>query len=143
MQEELLQFKMQKLWVLVDLPKGKRARGSKWVFRNKKDKRGIVIRNKARLVALGHTQEEDIDMVPDIVQKNKNEAKKTKPGMRMERVQEIEAEGKFILKQRLAKENELKAKETLLMALPVKHQLKFNIHKDAKSLMEAIKKRFE
>nr|GEZ60106.1 hypothetical protein [Tanacetum cinerariifolium] len=45
MQEELLQFKLQQVWVLVDLPKGKRAIGSKWVFRNKKDERGIVIRN--------------------------------------------------------------------------------------------------
>nr|GEU38615.1 ribonuclease H-like domain-containing protein [Tanacetum cinerariifolium] len=44
--------------------------------------------------------------------------------------------------QKLAKKNELKARETLLMALPDKHQLKFNIHKDAKSLMEAIEKRF-
>nr|GFA63027.1 putative ribonuclease H-like domain-containing protein [Tanacetum cinerariifolium] len=61
MQEELLQLKMQKVWVLVDLPKGKRAVGLKWVFRNKKDKRGIVIRNKARLVGQGHTQEEGID----------------------------------------------------------------------------------
>nr|GEV73546.1 hypothetical protein [Tanacetum cinerariifolium] len=43
------------------LPKGKRAIGSKWVFRNKKDERGIVIRNKARLVTQGHTQEEGID----------------------------------------------------------------------------------
>nr|GFD15198.1 putative ribonuclease H-like domain-containing protein [Tanacetum cinerariifolium] len=51
MQEELLQFKLQKVWVLVDLPKGKRAIGSKWVFRNKKDERGIVIRNKVSLVA--------------------------------------------------------------------------------------------
>nr|GEY05215.1 ribonuclease H-like domain-containing protein [Tanacetum cinerariifolium] len=42
----------------------------------------------------------------------------------------------------LAKKNELKARGTLLMALPDKHQLKFNIHKDAKSLMEAIEKRF-
>nr|GEW98568.1 retrovirus-related Pol polyprotein from transposon TNT 1-94 [Tanacetum cinerariifolium] len=49
------------VWLLVDLPKGKRAIGSKWVFRNKKDKRGIVIRNKARLVAQGHTEEEGID----------------------------------------------------------------------------------
>nr|GEV17146.1 copia protein [Tanacetum cinerariifolium] len=52
---------MQKVWVLVDLPNGKRAIGSKWVFRNKKDERGIVIGNKARLVAQGHTQEEVID----------------------------------------------------------------------------------
>nr|GFC99474.1 ribonuclease H-like domain-containing protein [Tanacetum cinerariifolium] len=44
--------------------------------------------------------------------------------------------------QRLAKKNELKAHDTLLIALPDKHQLKFNIHKDAKTLMEAIEKRF-
>nr|GEZ47215.1 ribonuclease H-like domain-containing protein [Tanacetum cinerariifolium] len=43
---------------------------------------------------------------------------------------------------KLAKKNELKARGTLLMDLPDKHQLKFNIHKDAKSLMEAIEKRF-
>nr|GEY74063.1 hypothetical protein [Tanacetum cinerariifolium] len=61
MQEELLQFKMQKVWILVDLPYGKRAIGTKWVYRNKKDERGIVIRNKARLVTQGHTQEEGID----------------------------------------------------------------------------------
>nr|GFA94294.1 putative ribonuclease H-like domain-containing protein [Tanacetum cinerariifolium] len=55
MQEELLQFKMQKIWVLVDLSYGKRAIGTKWVFRNKKDERGIVVRNKARLIAERHT----------------------------------------------------------------------------------------
>nr|GEX00791.1 hypothetical protein [Tanacetum cinerariifolium] len=44
--------------------------------------------------------------------------------------------------QRLSKKNKLKAKGTLLMALPDKHQLKFNIHKDTKSLLEAIEKRF-
>nr|GEW25670.1 ribonuclease H-like domain-containing protein [Tanacetum cinerariifolium] len=43
---------------------------------------------------------------------------------------------------RLARKNELKARGTKLMALPDKHQLKFNIHKDAKTLMEAIEKRF-
>ncbi|GJX17219.1 putative ribonuclease H-like domain-containing protein [Tanacetum coccineum] len=46
---------------LVDLPTDKRAIGTKWVFRNKKDERGIVIKNKARLVAQGYTQEEGID----------------------------------------------------------------------------------
>nr|GEW61607.1 ribonuclease H-like domain, reverse transcriptase, RNA-dependent DNA polymerase [Tanacetum cinerariifolium] len=45
----------------VDLPNGKRAIGTKWVFRNKKDERGIVVRNKARLVAQDYTQEEGID----------------------------------------------------------------------------------
>nr|GFA66248.1 hypothetical protein [Tanacetum cinerariifolium] len=61
MQEELLQFKMQKVWILVDLPHGKRAIGTKWIYKNKKDEKGIVVRNKARLVAQGHTQEEGID----------------------------------------------------------------------------------
>nr|GEV49827.1 hypothetical protein [Tanacetum cinerariifolium] len=42
-QEELLQFKMQKVWVLVDLPYGKRAIGTKWVFRNKKDEREVYV----------------------------------------------------------------------------------------------------
>ncbi|GJZ18019.1 putative ribonuclease H-like domain-containing protein [Tanacetum coccineum] len=46
---------------LMDLPHGKRAIGTKWVYRNKKDERGIVIRNKARLVAQGYTQEKGID----------------------------------------------------------------------------------
>nr|GFC73908.1 hypothetical protein [Tanacetum cinerariifolium] len=44
--------------------------------------------------------------------------------------------------QKLTRKNELKAHGTLLMALPDKHQLKFNSHKDAKTLMEAIEKRF-
>ncbi|GKC56699.1 putative ribonuclease H-like domain-containing protein [Tanacetum coccineum] len=60
MQEELLQFKLQQVWILVDLPIGKRAIGTKWVFRNKKDERGIMIMNKARLVAQGYRQEEDV-----------------------------------------------------------------------------------
>ncbi|GJR36084.1 putative ribonuclease H-like domain-containing protein [Tanacetum coccineum] len=47
--------------LVVDLPKCKRAIGTKWIFRNKKDERGIVTRNKARLVAQGYTQEEGID----------------------------------------------------------------------------------
>ncbi|GJS37613.1 putative ribonuclease H-like domain-containing protein [Tanacetum coccineum] len=53
--------KLQKVWRLVDLPKGKHAIGTKWANRNKKDKRGIVVRKKVRLVAQGYTQEEGID----------------------------------------------------------------------------------
>ncbi|GJW04283.1 putative ribonuclease H-like domain-containing protein [Tanacetum coccineum] len=52
---------LHEVWTLVDLPNGKRAIGTKWVYRNKKDERGIVIKNKARLVAQGYTQEEGID----------------------------------------------------------------------------------
>nr|GFA31416.1 hypothetical protein [Tanacetum cinerariifolium] len=46
---------------LVDCPKGVRPIGIKWVLKNKKDERRIVIRNKARLVAQGYTQKEGID----------------------------------------------------------------------------------
>nr|GFB41236.1 ribonuclease H-like domain-containing protein [Tanacetum cinerariifolium] len=46
------------------------------------------------------------------------------------------------VEQKLARKNKLKARGTLVMALPDKHQLKFNSHKDAKLLMEAIEKRF-
>nr|GEV96717.1 putative ribonuclease H-like domain-containing protein [Tanacetum cinerariifolium] len=89
-QEELLQFKMQKVWVLVDLPKGKRSIGSKWVFRNKKDEIGIVIKNKARLVTHGHTQEEGIDYdevfapVKEKQEKDKIGSKPDKNGKRVE-----------------------------------------------------------
>ncbi|GJR12531.1 hypothetical protein Tco_0795183 [Tanacetum coccineum] len=41
MQDELLQLKLEKVWTLVDLPNGKRAIGTKWVYRNKKDERGF------------------------------------------------------------------------------------------------------
>nr|GEZ38278.1 hypothetical protein [Tanacetum cinerariifolium] len=57
----LSQEEPKRVWVLVDLPKGKRAIGSKWVFRNNKDERGIVVRTKARLVTQRHTQEDIID----------------------------------------------------------------------------------
>nr|GFB26245.1 hypothetical protein [Tanacetum cinerariifolium] len=60
MQEGMLQFKIKKVWTLVDLPYGKTAIGTKWVYQNKKDERGIVVRNKARLVAQGNKQEEGI-----------------------------------------------------------------------------------
>nr|GFC22734.1 putative ribonuclease H-like domain-containing protein [Tanacetum cinerariifolium] len=46
---------------LVDCLKGVKPIGTKWVLKNKKDERGIVVRNKAKLVAQGHTQEEGID----------------------------------------------------------------------------------
>nr|GEU95462.1 putative RNA-directed DNA polymerase [Tanacetum cinerariifolium] len=55
------QMKPKKVWRLVDLPYGKKAIGTKWVYRNKKDEKGIVVRNKVRLVAQEHKQEEGID----------------------------------------------------------------------------------
>ncbi|GJS56821.1 putative ribonuclease H-like domain-containing protein [Tanacetum coccineum] len=50
MQKEMKPFKFQNVWVLVDLPKGKYAIGTKWILKNKRDARGIVVRNKARLM---------------------------------------------------------------------------------------------
>nr|GFC57075.1 hypothetical protein [Tanacetum cinerariifolium] len=61
MQEELLQFKIQNVWSLVDCPKRVRPIGTKWFLKNNKDERGIVIRNKARLLAQRHTLEEGVD----------------------------------------------------------------------------------
>ncbi|GJZ86337.1 putative reverse transcriptase domain-containing protein [Tanacetum coccineum] len=54
-------FQLQKVWILVDLPSRKKAIGTKWVFKNKRDERSIVVKNKARLVAQGFRQEEGID----------------------------------------------------------------------------------
>ncbi|KAD5318235.1 hypothetical protein E3N88_18181 [Mikania micrantha] len=57
----LLQFKKQQVWELVPLPQDKCAIGTKWVFRNKTDENGQIIKNKARLVVQGFSQEEGID----------------------------------------------------------------------------------
>ncbi|GJR57776.1 uncharacterized mitochondrial protein-like protein [Tanacetum coccineum] len=46
MQEELLQFELQKVWILVDLPNGKRAIGIKWIFRNKKDEEELLLETR-------------------------------------------------------------------------------------------------
>ncbi|HEY5235814.1 MAG TPA: reverse transcriptase domain-containing protein, partial [Rhabdochlamydiaceae bacterium] len=61
MQEELQQFKKMQVWDLVKLPKGVHPIGTRWVFRVKRDDRGVVIRNKARLVVQGFTQIEGLD----------------------------------------------------------------------------------
>nr|GEX30093.1 putative ribonuclease H-like domain-containing protein [Tanacetum cinerariifolium] len=51
----------KRVWKLVPLPAGKIAIRTKWILKNKRDARGIVVKNKARLVAQGHRQEEGID----------------------------------------------------------------------------------
>jgi hypothetical protein len=61
MQEELSQFRKLGVWNLVDLPKGEYAFNTKWVFKCKRDDRGVVTRNKARLVVQGFDQQEGID----------------------------------------------------------------------------------
>nr|GEY38650.1 hypothetical protein [Tanacetum cinerariifolium] len=61
MQEELDQFSRLKVWRLVPRPEGKTIIKTKWIFKNKKDESSLVIRNKARLVAVGYSQQEGID----------------------------------------------------------------------------------
>jgi len=61
MQEELNQFERNNVWELVEKLDNYPIIGTKWVFRNKLDENGTVIRNKARLVAKGYNHEEGID----------------------------------------------------------------------------------
>nr|GEV86071.1 copia protein [Tanacetum cinerariifolium] len=61
MQEELNQFKTNDVWELVLNPMDMIIIGTKWVYRNKLDENGVVTRNKARLVAQGYNQQEEID----------------------------------------------------------------------------------
>ena len=56
MHEELNNFTRNQVWELVERPKNYNVIGTKWVFRNKQDHDGIVVRNKARLVAQDYTQ---------------------------------------------------------------------------------------
>ena len=61
MQEELNQFKRINVWTLVERPYDNNVIGTKWVFKNKLDEHGIVVRNKVRLVAQGYSQKEGIN----------------------------------------------------------------------------------
>ena len=61
MQEELGQFERNEVWELVPRPNDQSVIGTKWVYKNKMDENGIIIRNKARLVAQGYNQQEGID----------------------------------------------------------------------------------
>nr|GEW76126.1 retrovirus-related Pol polyprotein from transposon TNT 1-94 [Tanacetum cinerariifolium] len=61
MQDELDQFARLKVWRLVPKPEGNTVIKTKWIFKNKKDETSMVIRNKARLVAVGYSQQEGID----------------------------------------------------------------------------------
>ena len=61
MQKELNQFERCEVWELVPRLQNQSVIRTRWVFRNKMDENGIIIRNKARLVAQGFNQEEGID----------------------------------------------------------------------------------
>ena len=55
MHEELHQFIQNDVWELFPRPKGVNVIGSKWIFKNKSDEHGTIIKNKSRLVAHGYT----------------------------------------------------------------------------------------
>jgi hypothetical protein len=61
MQDKLNQFENNDVWELVPRPKNHSIIRTKWVFRNKVDKHGTIVRNKARLVVKWYNQEESID----------------------------------------------------------------------------------
>nr|ABA94364.2 retrotransposon protein, putative, Ty1-copia subclass [Oryza sativa Japonica Group] len=61
MHEELENFERNKVWTLVEPPSGHNIIGTKWVFKNKQNEDGLIVRNKARLVAQGFTQVEGLD----------------------------------------------------------------------------------
>ena len=61
MHKELNNFTRNQVWELVERSKGHNVIGIKWVYRNKQDQDGIVVRNKARLVAQDYTQVEGHD----------------------------------------------------------------------------------
>jgi hypothetical protein len=61
MEEELNQIGKNQTWELVPRPKDKNVIGPKWVFRNKSNEDGKVVRNKTRLVYKGYVQVEGIE----------------------------------------------------------------------------------
>lgn len=61
MEEELEQFERNQVWELIKRPEDINILGTKWIFKNKIDESGVVVRNKARLVAQGYTQIEGVD----------------------------------------------------------------------------------
>ena len=61
MNEELDQIEKNHTWELVTRPRDKNVIGTKWIFKNKLNENGDVIRNKARLVCKGYAQQEGID----------------------------------------------------------------------------------
>ena len=61
MNEELEQIERNNTWELVPRPKDKNVIRTKWIFKNKLNENGDVVRNKARLVCKGYAQQEGID----------------------------------------------------------------------------------
>jgi hypothetical protein len=61
MHEELNNFTRNQVWKLEEHPQYARIIRTKWVFCKKQDDQGVVVRNKARIVAKGFSQVEGLD----------------------------------------------------------------------------------
>lgn len=61
MHEELKSIKENETWEICKLPQGRKAIGSKWVFKTKLDENGNLVGRKARLVAQGYSQKYGVD----------------------------------------------------------------------------------
>jgi hypothetical protein len=61
MQDELNNFTRNQVWELVERPKNKNVIDTKWVYLNKQDEHGIMVKNKERLIAKGYSQVEGLD----------------------------------------------------------------------------------
>jgi hypothetical protein len=64
--EELNNFTRNQVWTLEEPPQNARVIGTKWVFRNKQDYQGVIVRKKARLVAKGLSQVEGFGFWSDL-----------------------------------------------------------------------------
>jgi hypothetical protein len=61
MYKELNQFIINDVWELVPCPNSHNIIGAKWIFKNKSDEHGTIIKNKERLRAQWYTQVEGIN----------------------------------------------------------------------------------
>jgi hypothetical protein len=61
MDREMQSIQKNKTWELVKLPAGKKPIGLKWVFKQKRNSEGDVVKHKARLVAKGYVQKHGVD----------------------------------------------------------------------------------
>nr|GEW19625.1 hypothetical protein [Tanacetum cinerariifolium] len=147
MQEELLQFKMQKVWILVYLPHGKRAIGTKWVYKNKKDERGVgntMLKSFPLLVKKFPLPE----YFPLLVKKefsDSYEAPKEVLGTSSASEGSTKKKGRTVAvttEDMQERRNDVKARITFLLALPDEHQLRFSKYKTAQELWGAILKTF-
>nr|GEV43927.1 hypothetical protein [Tanacetum cinerariifolium] len=136
MQEELLQFKIQKVWTLVDCPKGVRPIGTKRVLKNKKDERGIV-----KLRIKQYFQVQDYALW-DVIENENSFKPVPRTSTNADGTSTLTIPGLVTTEEKAQKNNDVKARSKLLMALPNEHLLTFSQYKDAKTLFEAIQARF-